>query len=213
MHFIKQGIIENISRQEQNQQINVPRDSTRWTNNRMIIESNEQNVKSKVRQWGTKSWFKSIKNKRPKTKQTGLKCKSTETRIRGAKKFSEKNFFTQNKIKRIWSLWFETKNKNWKMVSNFDVQFTEQQTDFLKEEKNKKTKKQTNKKTIKIHKCQNHNCENWPKTVTMTQKNKTQTMSFQHKEKNTQKETWKRMERIVIQNHCFQKTKTKQEEG
>ena len=63
MCFIKWGIIKNISRQEQNQQINVPRDSTRWTNNRMIIESNEQNVKGKVRQWGTKSWSKSTKTR------------------------------------------------------------------------------------------------------------------------------------------------------
>ena len=40
------------------------------------------------------------KNKRPKTKQTGLRCRSTRTRIRGAKKSSEKNFFTQNETKR-----------------------------------------------------------------------------------------------------------------
>ena len=34
------------------------------------------------------------------------------------------------------------------MVSNFDAQFTEQQTDFLKEEENKKTKnKQTRKQS------------------------------------------------------------------
>ena len=86
------------------------------------------------------------KNKRPKTKRTGLRCRSTRTRIRGAKKSSEKNFFTQNETKRTWSPWFETKNKNRKMVSNFDAQFTEQQTDFLKEEENKKTK---NKRTRK----------------------------------------------------------------
>ena len=49
------------------------------------------------------------------------------------------------------------------MVSNFDAQFTEQQIDFLKKEENKKTKKQMNKKTIKIHKHQNYNCENWSK--------------------------------------------------
>ena len=34
------------------------------------------------------------KNKKPKTKQIGLRCKSTGTKIRGAKKSSEKNFFT-----------------------------------------------------------------------------------------------------------------------
>ena len=73
------------------------------------------------------------------------------------------------------------------MVSNFDAQFTEQQTDFLKEEENKKNKKQTNEKTIKIHKCQNHNHENWPKTVTTTQKNKMRKMSFQHEEKTCEK--------------------------
>ena len=80
------------------------------------------------------------KNKRLKMKRTGLRCRSTGTRIRGTKKSSEKNFFTQNETKRTWSPWFETKNKNRKMVSNFDAQFTEQQTDFLKEEENKKTK-------------------------------------------------------------------------
>ena len=88
------------------------------------------------------------KNKRLKTKQTGLRCRSMRTRIRGTKKSSEKNFFTQNETKRTWSPWFETKNKNRKMVSNFDAQFTEQQTDFLKEEENKKTKnKQTRKQS------------------------------------------------------------------
>ena len=86
------------------------------------------------------------KNKRPKTKRTGLRCRSTGTRIRGAKKSSEKNFFTQNETKRTWSPWFETKNKNRKMVSNFNAQFTEQQIDFLKEEEDKKTK---NKRTRK----------------------------------------------------------------
>ena len=40
------------------------------------------------------------KNKRLKTKQTGLRCRSMRTRIRGAKKSSEKNFFTQNKTKK-----------------------------------------------------------------------------------------------------------------
>ena len=35
-----------------------------------------------------------------------------------------------------------------------------------------------NKKTIKIHKHQNYNHENWPKTTTMTQKNKTQKTNF-----------------------------------
>ena len=40
------------------------------------------------------------KNKKPKTKQTGLRCRSMKTRIRGIKKSSEKNFFTQNKTKR-----------------------------------------------------------------------------------------------------------------
>ena len=44
-----------------------------------------------------------------------------------------------------------------------------------------------NEKTIEIHKCQNHNYENWPKTTTMTQKNKTQKMSFQHGEKTHKK--------------------------
>ena len=73
------------------------------------------------------------------------------------------------------------------MVSNFDAQFTEQQTDFLKKEEDKKTKKQTNKKTIKIYKCQNHNRENWPKTMTMIQENKTRKTSFQHKEKTHKK--------------------------
>ena len=39
----------------------------------------------------------------------------------------------------------------------------------------KKTRKQkqTNEKTIEIHKHQNYNHENWPKTATTTQKNKT----------------------------------------
>ena len=40
------------------------------------------------------------KNKKLKTKQTGLRCRSTGTRIKGTKKSSEKNFFTQNKTKR-----------------------------------------------------------------------------------------------------------------
>ena len=73
------------------------------------------------------------------------------------------------------------------MVSNFDAQFTEQQTDFLNEEENKKNKKQTNKKTIEIHKRQNHNRENWPKTATTTQKNKMRKTSFQHEEKTHEK--------------------------
>ena len=80
------------------------------------------------------------------------------------------------------------------MVSNFDAQFTEQQIDFLKEEENKKNKKQTNKKTIKIHKRQNHNHKNWPKTATTTQENKTRKTSFQHKEKTHEKKTKKNRE-------------------
>ena len=36
---------------------------------------------------------------------------------------------------------------------------------------------------------------------------------FSTRRKNTRKETQKRTERTVIQNHCFQKTKTKEEEG
>ena len=90
------------------------------------------------------------KNKKLKMKWTGLRCKSMGTRIRGIKKFPEKNFFTQNKIKKTWSPWFETKNKNWKMVSNFDAQFTEQQTDFLKEEEDKKTKNKWMRKQLKF---------------------------------------------------------------
>ena len=90
------------------------------------------------------------KNKRPKMKQTGLRCRSMRTRIRGAKKSSEKNFFIQNKTKRTWSPWFETKNKNQKMVSNFDAQFTEQQIDFLKEEEDKKTKNKRTRKQLRF---------------------------------------------------------------
>ena len=36
------------------------------------------------------------------------------------------------------------------MVSNFDAQFTEQQTDFLKEEKDKKTKNKQTRKQLKF---------------------------------------------------------------
>ena len=97
------------------------------------------------------------KNKRPKMKQTDLRCKSMRTRIKSTKKSSEKNFFTQNKTKRTWSPWFETKNKNRKMVSSW------------------------------IHKCQNHNHKNWLKTMTTTQKNKMQKQIFNTKKKHVKR--------------------------
>ena len=53
-------------------------------------------------------------------------------------------------------------------------------------------KKQTNEKTIKIHKHQNYNCKNWPKTATMTQKKQNIKNKFStQKKKNTWKENKK----------------------
>ena len=140
MCFIKQGIIEK--------HLKTGAKPTNKHTKRFSKMNKQQNdhweqwtkCKGQSETMRDKVLIQKYKNKRPKMKRTGLRCRSTRTRIRGTKKSSKKNFFTQNKTKRTWSPWFETKNRNWKMVFNFDAQFIEQQTDFLKEEEDKKTK-------------------------------------------------------------------------
>mmetsp|Transcript_40595 Transcript_40595/g.56423 ORF Transcript_40595/g.56423 Transcript_40595/m.56423 type:complete len:110 (-) Transcript_40595:678-1007(-) len=72
------------------------------------------------------------------------------------------------------------------MVSNFDAQFTEQQTDFLKEEENKKTK---NKRTRKQSRFTNARITiaRIGQKPRPRQENKTRKTSFQHEEKTREK--------------------------
>ena len=83
------------------------------------------------------------------------------------------------------------------MVSNFDAQFTEQQTDFLKEEEDKKNK---NKQMKNNWDSQTPELQSWEliKNCDHDSKKQNTKNKFLTWRKNMWKETWKRTKRIVI---------------